>query len=246
MIIFITRPDVQGKGNLLKEAALMGALFGQGLQILHLRKPDAHLQMLTLMLDRLSAEHRSRIAVHPPAVLFNRSITDGLEELNVFMQQNGLRRLHISSWLRQRLNGEHYGLLQSMAQNGALFSTGIHQLDELIDIGPCRGALMDYRYLFVSPLLDSISKDGYKGNPALWHLKPETHSDFKGKLIGLGGIRPKYLGALKMAGFDGAALMGAVWPQGAIEDPEPAIEKLVYHYKTCVNIWNGSGKDLMK
>jgi len=67
------------------------------------------------------------------------------------------------------------------------------------------------KYCFLSPIFDSISKEGYKAkfdkNELIEFLKKER----KIKIIGLGGVTEENYQDLIGMGFDGGAFLGSVW-----------------------------------
>jgi thiamine-phosphate pyrophosphorylase len=66
-------------------------------------------------------------------------------------------------------------------------------------------------YCFLSPIFDSISKEGYKANFDKLELKEFLAKDRKTKVIALGGLTEEnYLEVLEL-GFDGGAFLGSVW-----------------------------------
>ncbi len=84
-------------------------------------------------------------------------------------------------------------------------STSCHSLEKLIDLKS------DFKQFFLSPVFDSISKQGYRAG-----FHPKELSDFlkikrKTKIIALGGIAAGNITKVKEMGFDGAAVLGAVW-----------------------------------
>jgi thiamine-phosphate pyrophosphorylase len=66
-----------------------------------------------------------------------------------------------------------------------------------------------YEYVFLSPVFDSISKQGYKGNFSLEELKSFLKS--KKNIIALGGINAENIELVKQKGFAGAAVLGSIW-----------------------------------
>ena len=62
-------------------------------------------------------------------------------------------------------------------------------------------------YVFLSPVYDSISKQGYRArfSPA------ELRGHVDDRVIALGGVTPERLSELSDAGFGGAAMLGCVW-----------------------------------
>lgn len=67
-----------------------------------------------------------------------------------------------------------------------------------------------FTYSFLSPIFDSISKEGYKSK---FSLKDETLLDTIGRwpVIALGGVSPEDFEILYEAKFAGAALLGYLW-----------------------------------
>ncbi len=67
-------------------------------------------------------------------------------------------------------------------------------------------------YLFLSPIFQSISKEGY-GNGFPWHeLEEATERGFiNPKVFALGGIDASHIRQLKGLGFGGAVVLGALW-----------------------------------
>ena len=69
-------------------------------------------------------------------------------------------------------------------------------------------ALQGYDYLFLSPIFDSISKDGYGSNFVLDDNVSKSFAD--GRIIALGGVTPHNLDYVRRHGFAGAAMLGAI------------------------------------
>lgn len=69
-------------------------------------------------------------------------------------------------------------------------------------------------YALISPVYDSISKEGYKANVDL-HAFNElvANNEIKCPVYALGGITTEKLNELASYGFQGAALCGAFWSQ---------------------------------
>lgn len=80
-------------------------------------------------------------------------------------------------------------------------SKSCHSLAELKDIS-------EYDYVTLSPIFDSISKQGYKSQ---FNLE-EISTLIRGKrVLALGGVTPTEFNILEERGFFGAALLGYVW-----------------------------------
>lgn len=74
-------------------------------------------------------------------------------------------------------------------------------------------------YCFLSPLFDSVSKNGYKG--AIGDAECLALSSvglLTERVIPLSGITPERLPEVARLGFKGAAILGAVWDSPSIDD----------------------------
>jgi len=83
---------------------------------------------------------------------------------------------------------------------------------------------------FLSPIFDSISKAGYRAKYSKEELKEGIAAWKKNcsqKLFALGGIEASNIAELAELGFDGAAVLGAVWYSS---DPLGAWEGLAQHF----------------
>ncbi|GAB3255655.1 hypothetical protein GCM10027347_16940 [Larkinella harenae] len=112
---------------------------------------------------------------------------------------------------------------QQAPSGNRAFSTSIHDLTHW----PALAGRVEM--VFYSPIFPSISKPGYGPTLTLDEqvnqlatLRRSTES--LPKLIGLGGIQSKNIAQVQRAGFDGAAVLGALW-----ESPNPvqAVRQLV-------------------
>lgn len=79
-----------------------------------------------------------------------------------------------------------------------------HSIKEL------EGCNEKYDYAFLSPIFNSISKAGYKSNYDLRVIKGFLKNRNE-KIIALGGIDEDKIDAVKNLGFQGIALLGAIW-----------------------------------
>ena len=79
-------------------------------------------------------------------------------------------------------------------------------------------------YLFLSPIFDSISKQGYSSHFSEQQLMEAGHEGILGpKVIALGGILPEHMPLLGKYGFGGAAFLGYVWKDVT---PEAAAKRI--------------------
>lgn len=67
-----------------------------------------------------------------------------------------------------------------------------------------------YDYAFLSPVFDSISKAGYESHMDLKEVE-KVLKNREDKIIALGGIDEDKIDTVKVLGFSGIALLGAIW-----------------------------------
>ncbi|MGN6647867.1 MAG: thiamine phosphate synthase [Cytophaga sp.] len=101
-----------------------------------------------------------------------------------------------------------------------VISTSLHNIADAANLS------IPFEYIFFSPLFKSISKKNYGINNTAATLS-QMVSDLKNKttipVVGLGGITGENIALVKNSGFDGAAILGAVWES---EKPVEAFDRI--------------------
>jgi thiamine-phosphate pyrophosphorylase len=165
------------------EASLINQLFDEGLRVFHLRKPESSLEEMTLLLHGINPCHYQKIALHQ-----HHSLADDF----------GMNRLHYTEAARKAASQE------TLAKQRAeyILSTSVHSLTDYQSLAEY------FDYAFLGPVFNSISKPGYQAQS--FALKKSDKKIYT-NLIALGGIdEHNYHQAYDM-GYDGIALLGAVW-----------------------------------
>lgn len=171
------------------EASIVQQLFAEGLEVFHLRKPDAEEQTVRQLIEAIPAKYHNRIAMH------------GFFHL---MKEYNIHRWHFREEHRQQTTKEE---LVQLTAKGYTLSTSVHELPTLQRLTPL------FSYAFFSPVFDSISKHQYKGVAGKdFYLKEEQKHL---PVIALGGVEPGNIQAAMAMNFDGAALLGAIWKEPA-------------------------------
>ena len=110
-------------------------------------------------------------------------------------------------------------------------SASCHNLQEVID------NKKSCDYVFLSPIFDSISKQGYASK-----FSPETLMDaaksgiIDHQVFALGGVRAKYIPMLRQWGFGGAAMLGEIWEY---YKQNPDLDRFSSHLKNLFNKIDG-------
>lgn len=171
------------------EADIINQLFAHGLMRLHVRKPESTVPELRALLEQIDPQFRGRIALHQHHELAN---------------EFGITGLHFTE--RDRL-AQSLETLKVLKSSGYMLSTSLHDPADLEQLSPC------FDYTFLGPVFDSISKKNYKAvSPNDFQLE---RFHFPGKLIALGGIDDTKLDLVASLGFDGVAVLGAIWMETA-------------------------------
>ncbi len=177
-----------------REQAVLVKLFAAGLTDYHLRKPTWTRAQLASWLRTLPTEFLPRIVLHTYHDLAAEFAVGGL---------------HDRDEPEPKYNPIGY----------TLRSRAVHDL-------PTLRALLDaYDRLLVSPLFPSFSKPGHAPDSRLApvELQAVLALPRRAEAIALGGIDASRLPACRDLGFDGVAVLGAIW-QAA--DPLRAFDEL--------------------
>jgi thiamine-phosphate pyrophosphorylase len=180
--ILEVHPEKQPDYHVLNE------LFSNGLDLLYLRTSSSEEIAWNKILDNFHPEYRHRLIVP-------------VSSREVFQETELI--WHWKEAEREKLQPE-------IVPPANVYSTSVHHLSGIIDLPAA------FRYVFYSPVFESISKPGYRPQHDLKTVKHtlENVQQIKGELpiiIGLGGITATNVKLVKELGFNGAALMGALW-----------------------------------
>ena len=98
--------------------------------------------------------------------------------------------------------------VKEIVKDVTLVSTSIHNIEE------AKNLTLPFEYIFYSPLFESISKENYGSDSsieALQNIRTALKKNTAIPIIGLGGIHAGNIVRVKECGFDGAAVLGAIW-----------------------------------
>lgn len=170
-----------------REAAVLASLVASGLERYHVRKPDWSRAQLEAWLQPLDPPVRARLVLHQ----------------------------HHELVATYGLLGRHWRDAAAAPavppRDGGFTSRSCHDLKTLA------AALGHYDAVFFGPLFPSISKPGHGATSTLplaaltALLATRSPAERRTTVIALGGITPSRLARVGELGFDGAALLGALW-----------------------------------
>ncbi|MCQ2608350.1 MAG: thiamine phosphate synthase [Bacteroidales bacterium] len=180
--VVITRPDF-----FEKETSLVNFLFANGLECLHLRKPNADSQEIANWIEQIDLPYRDRIVLHDYHDLARLFSLGGIH-LNK-------RNPTVPVWFNEECKKRAFTK-----------SCSCHSIKEVEQYASC------YDYVFLSPIFDSISKEGYGAAFTKSELeKACAQGLFENKVYALGGVSIEQVPIVRDFGFAGIAVLGGFW-----------------------------------
>lgn len=156
----------------------------------HLRKPQASSQELVGYLDEIPE------ALHPKIVLHS-----DIESFSKFK----LKGMHFPGTKRK---------LSMQLSKDVRKGTSCHSISEVKSLDDT------FDYVYLSPVFESISKQGYKGSLNMEEVKMFLEENRQSKVYALGGIAAHNIGELEHLRFDGIAVLGAVWTNEPLKNQD--------------------------
>lgn len=187
-IIIITKPEF-----FEGETDIVNQLFEAGMERLHLRKPKATIQEMAEWIERIAQPFRHLIVLHDHHSLARKYALGGVH-LNS-------RNPEPPSWVTD----EH-------GERRFTISRSCHSIEEV------RQYKSECDYLFLSPIFDSISKEGYGAAFSRETLDSARREGLLAdNVLALGGISLDHLPEVAAMGFAGAAVLGDLWQANPIQ-----------------------------
>lgn len=172
------------------EVDILVGLFENGLKTFHLRKPGASKKQVEEYLKQIPQKYLNRIVLHSKHHLAPKY---GLKGIHLTRKH---RKNKIRTWCYVHyLKAKHPALT---------VSTSFHSLESLIENGG------KYDYCFLSPIFNSISKSNYEGKFSDLNLNV-AFKKLNQVIVALGGVDLSKIHKVEQMGFNGAAVLGAIW-----------------------------------
>lgn len=165
-----------------EESKYINALFENGLDVLHIRKPEASIDDVRNLILQIKVQYHYKIMIHSHYELRKEFV---------------LRGFHFT------VTSKH--LISEFSTFKCKKSLSIHEIEELSSVDP------SIDYVFISPLFPSISKDANSKQWNFLDLILALKKTYTFKIIPLGGINEKNLVIAKEFGFDDFAVLGCIW-----------------------------------
>ena len=182
-----------------EEACWINAMMSEYPFILHLRKPFASLAELETLVQQIHPAYYDRLVLHDHYAL---------------AEKYRLKGIH---W-----NARNQGFkLEGIYWQKASISRSCHSIQEVEMYKD------QYHYVTLSPIFDSISKQGYKAAFSASELKSAMEKGIiNHQVIALGGIDSSNMHQLVTMGFGGAAVLGTIWNHTDLQSLKEELEHL--------------------
>lgn len=191
---------IEGETEIVKE------LFDNGLETFHLRKKNASTRQIEEYINTIPRKYWSRIVLHSHYKLAIKYNLKGIHLNRNFKKQKFIYWIKLFYYRFKRPN------LQ--------VSSSFNNLSSLYNDDN------NYDYVFLSPVFDSVNKNGYQSSFSQHNLAVALMKS-KHKTMALGGIQPNRFDSIKEMGFAGMVLSEALWnSENSVDMFKSAIAKL--------------------
>ena len=170
----------------INEIDTIHSLFENGLELLHIRKPDFSETEMNAFLSEIKSDFRQQLVLHSHHQLASAA---------------GIHRIHFTEKARIETSEKSLKIWQ---KNGFLLSTSVHQMIDFEEISSV------FAYAFFGPVFESISKPKYVSNLD-FKKELEHRKNNKTALLAVGGITADKIKTALEYGFDDVALLGTLW-----------------------------------
>ena len=180
-MIIISNPTL-----LVGEIEIIHSLFENGLELLHVRKPEFNKLEMEVFVSAIRQEYRNQLSLHSHHQL---------------AEAFGINRIHFTEKKRNETSEKS---LKNWQKNGFILSTSIHKMADFEKISTV------FAYAFFGPVFESISKPKYVSYVD-FEKELKQRNNNKTTLIALGGITSERIKTALKYGFDDVALLGTIW-----------------------------------
>ena len=183
-----------------QEAEWINKLMSEHDFIIHLRKPYSSEAEMDKFIQQIDKTFYRRAVIHDHYLL---------------AQKYHLKGIHLNA--RNRYldeEGEYW--------KNCSISRSCHTIEEVVEY-------KDHcNYVTLSPIFDSISKQGYKADFTENDLKAAFKKGILDeKVIALGGITSSHINDLSEMGFGGIAVLGVIWNHSNLQAVQNALSQII-------------------
>lgn len=191
------------------EISTIHSLFENGLELIHIRKPNFAESEMKQFLSGIDHNYRNRLVLHNHYHLACAFDID---------------RIHFSESKRKTLlmlPGKFP--FEPYKTKGFHLSTSVHNIEDFNALDKI------FKYAFLSPVFPSISKENYSSETDLFEAI-KNRTNYATKLIALGGVESKNVKQALENGFDNVAVLGTIWNQNNPIENFKSCQKIVQSF----------------
>ncbi|UTW66207.1 thiamine phosphate synthase [bacterium SCSIO 12643] len=193
---------VTSEHHIPNETNWINQMFQNGLKYLHLRKPGYSMEAYQDLIEQIESQYHRKIMIH---------------EYHELCIQYGLRGIHIPDRTKSEIADFDQYVNTYYAQDFVV-SSSFH------DVTSIQTFQTHLDYYILSPVFDSISKNGYSGKQFNVHRQDRL-------IVGLGGIHPDNIAQTLKLGYDGVAVLGSIWQA---TNPLQSFQNIQKQYQTAL------------
>lgn len=175
---------ISNPAEIANEIDILHTLFEEGLEFLHVRKPNYSKDEMRSFLSAINSIYYSKLVLHQHH--------DVAAEFHI-------NRIHFTESDRLEIQFSY-----SKPDWCNSLSTSVHSIEDF-NILPNA-----FEYAFLCPVYPSISKENYVPSKNVFEEIKKRRNEHT-KLIALGGISPENIEQTITNGFDDFALLGTIW-----------------------------------
>lgn len=187
---------ISPENDVKDELTILYQLFEKGLQYYHLRKPSKSEEEYISYLEAIDKQFYNRIVTH---------------QYHHLAKEYNLKGVHLQEQFRLDLEDDLNSYIERFKDNNQTVSSSFHHPN---DVENCKA---DFDYHLLSPVFNSISKQGYEG-------RGFSVKEIDKTIVGMGGVTANNLNEIKAKGYQGAGVLGGVWNA---DNPVKAFEEIL-------------------
>lgn len=193
---------VTSEQSIPNEAQWINQMFQNGLKYLHLRKPGYAMEAYQDLIEKIETQYHRKIMIH---------------EYHELCQDYKLMGIHIPDRTKSEIPDFDQYVHAYYAQDFVV-SSSFH------DVKSIEVFQTHLDYYILSPVFNSISKDGYTG-------KQFNVQNLERLVIGLGGIHSNNISQTLKLGYEGVAVLGSIWQD---TNPLNSFQKIQKQYQIAL------------
>lgn len=189
--------------NIEDEHKLLIDLFEEGIDFLHVRKPDLSFGALIQYLNKVPNEFHNRIVLHDHFSLIGEFDLAGINLNSKSIGQLVLEEEVDKCYIQPLVQTEDgIEVNRNLAKQVSYSAHSFEEIDNLT---------INASYVFLSPIFDSITKFNYKSSFLDHEKLKKDLSIAKKNIIALGGVSNDKIKLCEELGFAGYARLGDAW-----------------------------------